>query len=195
MLIEHSGALGWTFRRQNNRITGGTRLKKMLRRAAGFGCALSILVASVGAAAGPGPRAAPDCPLSLPQGHSSIAKLGGKVVYVDFWASWCVACLASFPFMDQMQRDLGPKGLQVVAVNLDQKPADAQRFLSTHRVGFPVALGSNEACAKQFGVGAMPSTFMVDRNGTIRAVHAGFRSGEGPAIRALIGKLLAERAR
>jgi peroxiredoxin len=97
--------------------------------------------------------------------------------------------------MDQLQRDLGPKGLQVVAVNLDQKPADAQRFLSGHRVAFPVAMGSNEACAKQFGVGAMPSTFMVDRKGEIRAVHAGFRSGEGPAIRALVSKLLAEPAR
>ena len=165
----------------------------MLRRAARCGCAFSILLASLAVAAAP--RPAPDCPLSLLQGHSSIAKLGGKVVYVDFWASWCVACLASFPFMDQMQRDLGPKGLQVVAVNLDQNPGDAQRFLSAHRVGFPVALGSNEACAKQFGVGAMPSTFMVDRNGKIRAVHAGFRSGEGSAIRALVGKLLAEPAR
>jgi len=114
---------------------------------------------------------------------------------VDFWASWCVACLASFPFMEQMQRDLGARGLQVVALNLDQKPADAQRFLAAHRVSFPIAMGSNEACAKQFGVGAMPSTFIVDRNRRIRAVHAGFRSGEARAIRGLVEQLLAEPAR
>jgi thiol-disulfide isomerase/thioredoxin len=128
----------------------------------------------------------------LPQGHSSIGQLDGKVVYVDFWASWCVACLASFPFMDQMQRELGPKGLQVIAVNLDQKPADAQRFLAAHRVSFPIALGSNEPCARQFGLDAMPSTFFVDRDGKIRAVHSGFRPGEAAGIRAVIEKLLAE---
>jgi peroxiredoxin len=94
--------------------------------------------------------------------------------------------------MEQMHRDLGPKGLEVVAVNMDQKPADAQRFLASHRVTFPIALGANEACAKQFGVAAMPSTFLIDRSGRIRAVHSGFKAGEGPVLKATVEKLLAE---
>jgi thiol-disulfide isomerase/thioredoxin len=163
-----------------------------MKGAAMLGCALSLSAVSIAAAA---PRPAPDCPLAIPGGHTSLKHLSGKVVYVDFWASWCVACLASFPFMDRLQHELGGKGLEVVAVNLDQRPADAQRFLAAHHVSFPVALGSNEGCAKQFGVSGMPSTFFVDRAGNIRAVHPGFRPGEGTAIRGLVEKLLAEPVR
>jgi thiol-disulfide isomerase/thioredoxin len=168
-------------------------MKTFFRAAAVLGCAFCL--SAQAASAAPLPRPAPDCKLALPQGHSGIAAQAGKVVYVDFWASWCVACLASFPFMDQLQRELGPKGLQVIAVNMDERPADAQRFLAAHRVGFPVALGANDACARQFGVGAMPSSFLVDRNGKIRAVHSGFRPGEGAALRNMVERLLAEPAR
>src|SRR5436305_9952498 len=129
-------------------------MRRFTLTAAVAGCAFSLSATVL--QADPLPRPAPNCTLALPQGRSSVFQLSGKVVYVDFWASWCVACLASFPFMEQMQRQLGPKGLQVVAVNLDQEPADAERFLARHRVTFPIALGRNEACAKQFGVGAMP---------------------------------------
>ena len=161
----------------------------VFRAATWLGCAFVLSAAS---AASSLPRPAPNCSLALPQGRSSIASLSGKVVYVDFWASWCVSCLASFPFMEQMQRELGPKGLQVVGVNLDQKPADAQRFLASHHVSFPIAVGTNESCAKQFGVAAMPSTFFVDRSGRIRAVHSGFKPGEAAGIRGMVERLLAE---
>jgi len=192
LLMRHSAAKRWTFRALNEHLNGGSMIG-VSRAATWLGCAFVLSASSL--AASPLPRPAPNCPLALPQGHSSIGGLAGKVVYVDFWASWCVSCLASFPFMEQLQRELGSKGLQVVAVNLDQKPADAQRFLASHRVTFPIALGANDSCAKQFGVGAMPSTFFVDRSGKIRAVHSGFRPGEGPAIRGLVEKLLAEPRR
>ena len=91
-----------------------------------------------------------------------------------------------------MQQELGPKGVQVIGVNLDQKPADASRFLAAHHVSFPVALGANEACAKQFGVSGMPSTFVVDRRGAVRVAHSGFTPGEGKAIRGLVERLLAD---
>ena len=164
----------------------------IVRRVAAVACCALL---TVPAASSVPQRAAPDCALHVSGHDGSLKQLVGKVVYVDFWASWCVACLASFPFMEQIQRDLGPKGLQVVAVNLDQKAADAERFLARHRGTFPIALGGNEACAKQFGVGAMPSTFFVDRAGKIRAVHPGFRPGEAATIRTLVERLLAEPAR
>src|SRR3954470_10331419 len=125
-------------------------MRRFILAAAAAGCAFSLSATAL--QADPLPRPAPNCKLALPQGRSSVSQLAGKVVYLDFWASWCVSCLASFPFMEQMQRELGPRGLEVVAVNMDQKPADAQRFLATHRVSFPIALGANDACAKQFGV-------------------------------------------
>lgn len=130
--------------------------------------------------------------MSLTGGTANLHQFAGKVVYVDFWASWCVSCLASFPFMDQLQREFGPQGLQIVAVNMDENAADARRFLSSHKPGFPVALGNNSQCAKRFGVNAMPATYFVDRNGKIRAVHAGFHPGEAGPIRAAIEALLKE---
>ena len=77
-------------------------------------------------------RAAPDCPVQLVDGGAatSIAQFHGKVLYVDFWASWCGPCLKSFPFMNELQHDLGDKGLQILAVNMDEKPDDAAKFLA-----------------------------------------------------------------
>ena len=141
------------------------------------------------------PKPAPNCPLRLGGGNSTIKQLAGKVVYVDFWASWCVSCIASFPFMERLSHDLAPSGLDVIAVNVDRRPDDAARFLARHRVTFPIAMGANEGCAKQFGVAAMPSTFLVDRRGNIRAVHSGFRPEDGPGLRNLVERLLAEPAR
>jgi thiol-disulfide isomerase/thioredoxin len=157
--------------------------------AAAMVCALCL---SFTADAASVPRPAPNCQLKLPTGLSNIKELHGKVVYVDFWASWCVSCLASFPFMERMQQELGPRGFQVVAVNMDQRPADAARFLAAHHVTFPIALGANDQCAKQFGVGAMPSTFLVDRRGQVRVAHSGFSAGEGKALRGFVERLLSE---
>jgi thiol-disulfide isomerase/thioredoxin len=129
------------------------------------------------------------------QDGASIRKFQGKVLYVDFWASWCTSCIASFPFMERMYRELGPRGLEVVGVNMDERPADAARFLARHAVSFPLALGANADCAKKFGVKAMPSTFLVDRRGNVRLVHSGFRPDEGVTLRAMVEKLLAETDR
>jgi thiol-disulfide isomerase/thioredoxin len=164
---------------------------RRLWAAAIIACALGT---SFAVAAASLPRRAPNCSLRLPAGAASIDQLRGKVVYVDFWASWCVSCLASFPFMERMQRELGPKGLQVVAVNLDQRPADANRFLAAHHVSFPIALGGNDECAKKFGVGAMPSSFIVDRRGQIRLAHSGFSPGEGQGLRSFVERLLTDPA-
>jgi len=175
---------------QNDRRAGrGDELHSLLRAAAGVGAAFVIPSASL---AGTVPGAAPNCAVSLPQGQANLHQFAGKVVYVDFWASWCVSCLASFPFMDQLQREFGPQGLQIIAVNMDENGADARRFLSTHKTSFPIALGNNSQCAKQFGVNAMPSTVLIDRSGTIRTVHAGFRPGEAASIRATLQSLLKE---
>src|SRR5437868_6826083 len=162
----------------------------MSGRAAAAVCCAFLLTAPVAATAPS--RSAPDCPLHINGRDSSLKQLSGKVVYVDFWASWCVSCVASFPFMERMRRELGPLGLEIVGVNMDQKPADAARFLARHAVSFRIASGANDACAKRFGVNAMPSTYIVDRRGNIRAVHSGFRPDEGAGLRGLVEKILTE---
>ncbi|MEQ1715028.1 MAG: TlpA disulfide reductase family protein [Hyphomicrobium sp.] len=138
--------------------------------------------------------AAPNCKLSLIDGKAStsLSQLPGKVLYVDFWASWCVPCAASFPFMNKLDKELSGKGLQVVAINLDEKPDDAKKFLAKHPVRFSIAVKANETCAKEFGVQGMPSSFIVDRKGVIRLVHPGFKPGDAGKLRSLVGQLLAE---
>lgn len=144
------------------------------------------------AAAGAG-GLAPGCTLRL--GGAQAAELRqyrGKVVYVDFWASWCATCVLSFPFLNGLDHAYAARGLQVIAVNMDQQPADAARFLVRHPAQFTVALGDNQKCAKAFGVEAMPSSFVIDRHGVIRAQRQGFRPGEGRPLSELVERLLNE---
>ena len=147
----------------------------------------SILAAETGSAM-------PDCALTslADKQPYNLQQFKGKVVYVDFWASWCGPCAKSFPFMNELCRDLKDKGLQVIGVNLDELPADAQSFLAQFPANFTIAADHNEQCAKDFGVQAMPSTYLVDRNGTVRHVHFGFRAGEAKELRTLVEQLLAE---
>lgn len=142
-------------------------------------------------------RPAPNCALSRldTAEHYYLQRFKGQVVYVDFWASWCGPCLESFPFMNALDHDLKEKGLQVLAINLDENPDDAKAFLHRSPAQFIVAADTTQAqCAKDFGVKAMPSAFLLDRKGVIREIHYGFRPGEAKAFRTKIEQLLAEPA-
>ncbi|WP_431065087.1 TlpA family protein disulfide reductase [Methylotuvimicrobium sp.] len=137
---------------------------------------------------------APNCELMLMNDGQSFdwASLEGKVVYLDFWASWCVPCVQSFPFMTQMQRELKGQGLVVIAVNVDEELKDAEGFLSRYPAGFTVVADPNQQCAKHYNVKAMPSSYVIDRKGLIRDVHLGFRRGEAEAFRKVVERILAE---
>lgn len=138
--------------------------------------------------------AAPSCTLAV-QGASAPAALDsfrGQVVYVDFWASWCGPCRQSFPFMNQLQRELGDKGLTVLAISLDEDANDAQNFLASHPASFKVAGGANPECAASFHVEAMPSSYLIDRAGKVRYIHHGFRAGDAELLQGLAASLVAE---
>ena len=102
------------------------------------------------------------------------ASLAGKVVLVDFWASWCGPCKASFPVLDQLQKKYAARGFTVLAVNVDEDAAKMDRFLADHPASFPVAHDAGQKLVEVAGVEAMPSSFLVDRSGTIRFAHVGF---------------------
>ena len=123
----------------------------------------------------------------------NFAQFKGKVIYVDFWASWCGPCATSFPFMNNLSRDLKAQGLEVIGVNLDENLDESKQFLEQQPANFIIASDPDQQCAKQFGLKAMPTSYLIDRKGIVRHVHIGFRPGEALEFRALAEQLLAER--
>jgi thiol-disulfide isomerase/thioredoxin len=139
--------------------------------------------------------AMPTCKLS-PIGESQSSDLSqykGQVLYVDFWASWCGPCAKSFPFLNEMYEQLKGQGLQIVGVNLDENPDEAKAFLAKYPASFTVVADVSKQCAKDFGVKAMPSSYIIDRKGVVHHVHLGFRPGEAKELRVMVEKLLSEK--
>ncbi|MDD2865220.1 MAG: TlpA disulfide reductase family protein [Methylococcales bacterium] len=136
----------------------------------------------------------PDCVLtSLNNTPVHFHEYTGKVLYVDFWASWCTSCMQSFPFLNQLTHEFGEQGLHIVGVNLDEQVDDALAFLGHHPSHFTIANHGGEQCAKSFEVQAMPSSYLIDKHGVIRYTHQGFRAGETDELKQQIVKLLAEK--
>lgn len=130
------------------------------------------------------PESGPEWPL--------LDKYEGKVVLVDFWASWCEPCLRSFPWMNDMQRRHGDAGLVVVAVNLDQERGLADAFLKKTPANFHLEFDAAGELARRFGVQAMPTSFLIDRSGKVRIRHAGFRDKQRAERERQIEDLLKE---
>jgi len=123
----------------------------------------------------------------------NLAALQGKVVYLDFWASWCAPCRKSFPWMDAMQRTYAERGLVVVAVNLDQERALADEFVREFSPHFRIMFDSKGALAEAFKVSGMPSSFVIDRRGVVRYRHVGFREQTQAALDDELRALVAEK--
>lgn len=138
---------------------------------------------------------APD--FSLPaldgKGNVSLSAYRGKVVYLDFWASWCAPCLKAVPEIEAMRKSLPAAKVQVVAVNLDQQTKKALRFLAKHPVGYPSASDPKGKLPKQYGVDTMPTSYLIDEQGVIRHVHRGFQRGDGEKLRAQLQKMIGGR--
>lgn len=121
-----------------------------------------------------------------------LDKYAGKVVLVDFWASWCEPCLRSFPWMNDLQQRHGHAGLVIVAVNLDQERGLADAFLKKTPANFRLEFDEAGDLARRFGVQAMPTSFLIDRSGKVRIRHAGFRDKQRAERERQIEDLLKE---
>ena len=132
-------------------------------------------------------------PASTPATTVDLAKLKGKIVYVDFWASWCGPCKQSFPWMNDMHAKYAARGLEIVAINVDAKMADAERFLATTPAKFTLAFDAKGQTPKQFDVKAMPTSYLIGGDGKVLLVHAGFRDADRAALEATIDNALTER--
>ncbi len=98
----------------------------------------------------------------------------GKVVYLDFWASWCVPCRRSFPWMNQIRKKFNKKDLAIIAVNVDKDPVLVAHFLKKYPASFKIIYDANGEHASYYNLQAMPSSFLFDRNGNLIKRHKGF---------------------
>jgi cytochrome c biogenesis protein CcmG/thiol:disulfide interchange protein DsbE len=117
----------------------------------------------------------------------------GRVVYLDFWASWCAPCRQSFPWMETLKRSYGDQGLEVIAVNLDTDRADADKFLKQFHPTFDVRFDPKGELAELYKVHGMPSSVLIDRHGVTRFTHVGFRPIDAAIYEAQLRGLLAEK--
>jgi cytochrome c biogenesis protein CcmG, thiol:disulfide interchange protein DsbE len=137
----------------------------------------------------------PAPPFALPSASGetvALAALRGRVVYVDFWASWCVPCRRSFPWMNAMHARYAGDGLAIVGVNVDKRRADAERFLSDTPASFTIVYDAEGHTPASYDVRGMPSSYLIDREGNITAVEEGFHDERRAALEARIRALLAQ---
>jgi thiol-disulfide isomerase/thioredoxin len=106
------------------------------------------------------------------------ADLKGKVVVVDFWASWCGPCKESFPAMNDLQKKYGDKGLVIIAVNEDEEKSDMQDFLKANTAVFTVVHDAKQKLVAEAGIKTMPSSFVLDSTGKVAFTHTGFHGAE-----------------
>ncbi len=123
----------------------------------------------------------------------TLDKLRGRIVYVDFWASWCSPCRRSFPWMNEMQQKYGPRGFTIVGINVDKKRADAERFLQQTPAAFTVVYDEAGASPAAFDVKGMPSSYLIDAQGKVVDVEIGFHDDRKAALEERIRALLAAR--
>lgn len=98
----------------------------------------------------------------------------GKLVYLDFWASWCGSCRQSFPWMNELARKYSGQGLEIIAVNLDAKDEDARRFLAETPANFTIAFDPKGTTPRQYDVKGMPTSALIGKDGRIVFKHVGF---------------------
>jgi thiol-disulfide isomerase/thioredoxin len=127
-------------------------------------------------------------------GGGDAPATAGKVVLVDFWASWCGPCKASFPALARIHTDLAPRGLVIAAVSIDEKPAAAVAFARKLAPPFATLHDREQKLVKAVVVPTMPTSYLLDRTGKVRFVHEGFH-GEATdrQLRQEIETLLAEK--
>jgi peroxiredoxin len=134
---------------------------------------------------------APDFSLKDAHGRSlSLSSLRGKVVLINFWATWCPPCKAEMPSMNRLYNEIRNRGFEVVAISTDNSLSTIKDFLARNRIDFPVLFDETKLVTRQYHVFSMPTTFLIDRSGMIVEKFYGEEDWTDPVIRKKIEKLL-----
>ncbi|MBU2880484.1 TlpA family protein disulfide reductase [Psychrosphaera sp. B3R10] len=150
---------------------------------------LFLLIFSLAVTALEQPKALNDPQAQLQQ---LLEQNKGKVIYLDFWASWCIPCRRSFPWMNQIKSDFGAESFTVISVNLDEERQLADEFLLQNTANFAVVFNPTGSIAEQYKILGMPSSFIIDKTGQFRFAHTGFFSNKQDQYELQIKQLLTE---
>ncbi|HEY0820657.1 MAG TPA: TlpA disulfide reductase family protein [Rhizobacter sp.] len=165
------------------RILPSTLLGAMLLAVAGWAHA----AAAVG-------TNAPDFTLKTLNGpNMRLQEQRGKVVLVNFWATWCGPCRKEMPHLNRIADKYRSAGLVMLGVNVDDDVRKAAEVAGQLKVNFPVLLDTDKAVSKLYDLNAMPSTMVIDRNGKVRFLHRGYQDGYEDSYDQQIRDLLKER--
>lgn len=168
-------------RKFSNRLSG-----LLLIAVIGMLTPLAVSAAEVG-------KPAPDFTLKSLSGENlKLSEMTGNVVLINFWASWCGPCREEMPLLNALHSKYEPLGFTVLGVNVEEDVNGAKGFLKNFPVDFPVLLDNTNTVSKQYQVIAMPTTVVVDRDGNMRYLHQGYKSGDEEKYRQMVKKLVRE---
>ncbi|MGA9567028.1 MAG: TlpA disulfide reductase family protein [Candidatus Korobacteraceae bacterium] len=141
-------------------------------------CLLGLFIASRHSAPKPKVTAsgnpAPDFTVTDIDGRKlNLSDFKGKVVLLDFWATWCTPCRAEIPHFVEMQNKYGPQGLQVIGISMDDDAKPVREFYQQYKMNYPVAVGDDKLADQFGGVMGLPVNFLIDREGRIHSKHLG----------------------
>jgi thiol-disulfide isomerase/thioredoxin len=170
-------------------------LKKTIQRLPLAALLAALVALAWPAAATDGSPPAPQFSLAnRAGGQTSLAALKGQVVMINFWASWCGPCRQEFPALDQIYAKYKPMGFTLVAINVESERADAEKFLGATPVNFPILFDPDNTVSGKYGVSAMPTTVLVDRQGRVRWQHRAYKPGDEAKYIEQIRAALREKA-
>ena len=133
----------------------------------------------------------PDFTLPALTGDSqSLGDLKGKVVFLNFWATWCGPCRLEMPSMETLYNSYRERGLEILAVNCGERQSEVLTFMNENKLSFPVVLDSDGKVSITYGVQALPTSYLIDREGMIKSLVVGSINWDTPEIRAVLEMLL-----
>jgi DsbE subfamily thiol:disulfide oxidoreductase len=138
--------------------------------------------------------AAPDFTLPGPDGKPrSLKDYRGKIVFLNFWATWCTSCRDEMPAMERLYQEFKGRGFEIVAVNVKDKRADALAFVKQLKLTYPVMMDPQGEVGLLYGAWGMPMTYLIDENGIVLARMWGPADWYSPGARNLIRALVEKK--
>ena len=156
-------------------------------------CASVLALYSVAAMAIPSKGKAPDFTLkSRKGGNVKLSEYRGKVIMINFWASWCGPCRKEMPLLEELYQRYKDGGFTLLGVNVEEDSAAAKDLLKEVRVSFPILFDNENKVSQLYNVEAMPSTVILDRDGNMRFVHKGYQPGYEDEYQKQVRELILE---